>query len=112
MVSATLKAYSKLSAMVAEDCSLKVGECQQMIDILLIDLAQIIPQRDLDEISHELQSSYKGIVDRLYAQKILLRTSSKTKHVTKDQKRASTKKSAAPPTKRQKQKSGDRHPGA
>ena len=96
-VSATLKAQSKLCATVAEDCRLKVRQCQQLNYTLLINLAQIIPQRDLDEISQELQSLYKGIVDGLHAQKILSRNSSKAKHVAKDQKKASTKKSVPPP---------------
>ena len=39
-------------------------------------MSQIIDQSDLDEIMAKLQSSYKGVVDKLYAQKILARNNS------------------------------------
>ena len=75
-VSVTLRAQSELCATVSGDCSIKVVQCEQLIDSLLIDIAQIIPQR-----GQELHSSYKGIVGGLHVKIILSRNSSKTKNM-------------------------------
>ena len=72
-VSMTIRAQSELCATLAEDCGTSVNQSEGTINTLLIDLGQIINQSDLDEINSELQSSYKQVVDELYAQNILAR---------------------------------------
>ena len=69
----TTRTESEQCATLAKDCSTRVSQSGDTIKSLLIDLSQIIDQRDVEEINSELQSSYRVVVDKLYAPNILAR---------------------------------------
>ena len=67
-------APAELCQILAQDCEDKKVDCDAVIQALLTDLQGLVPETDFLEIQAELKHDYHSAVDRLYAEKILGRT--------------------------------------
>ena len=97
----TAKSQTNLCVTLAQDCIIRVRQCEATIQGLLNYLAEIIANDELQEISEELWSSNMATVDKIYTQNILTRNNSRAKPMAQDKRRVVSTVSPTP-KKRQK----------
>ena len=91
----------------AQDCNIRVVQCQTTINGLLTDLEELINDDDFQELKEELLRSFITAVDKLYAQMILTCNTSRATPTTQDR-RSETSKAAPPPNKSKNSRVGTR----